>query len=299
MSQNQLVNNNSDDPSYYHNQFKPIDLFVHQHNNQSNGLIYNNKCEYVDNLIKDQLISDNLINNQLISDQFSDQLNKHIDHQFSNEINNQLNQHINAKLLLNDVNDQKSLFINEVLKCTINQSSSEDEMYQDDKCIDARQNNDSALSMCSSDDSVIMITKFEPLAKLMKDEQNQHLFNSLNNNQNYDFTNQDDLNKQLNSTSVTPSSFDQPVLPTASSFSSIEQSNSNFSDKINKLEHYEDDRQDKTLTNEKIDQDDDEWNLDSKRRNSVEDALFPLKEDLADWIIRVFGKFLLLISFNF
>lgn len=317
---NQLVNNDNPSPTTDSNQsyypFKSIDLFM-EHNDQTNNLIFN-KCEFEDNvdysvlkdnLFKDQqLINDNLINNnnQLISDQYKNQLNSQINLQLKSQINK-----FNSSLLITDV-----------LKCnqSCNQSSSSEDEFNDEKCLDqSRQNNDSALSMCSSDDSVIMITKFESLAKIMKDqilEPNDFL--------NPIFFNQNESNKhQLNSTSVTPSSFDQQIhnttdnsliesnLEPKSNLISDQFKNEFIKDSINcdvdkNLNDYSnnfecDNKQDKTLTNEQIDsnQEDDEWNFDTKRRTSAEDSLLPLKEDLADWIIRIFGKFFVQKIINF
>jgi len=316
MSSNQFVNNSNPptDTNQSYFPFKSIDCDLFERN-ESNNIF---QCDYVDNLIKDQLISDNLINNQLISngnqldkldkqlnnnhlntDKMNNQLNSHLNNELSNQLNNQLN---NAKLIINQqVNGQ--MLINDVLndvliKCS-NQSSSEDE-FQDEKCLDQarQQNNDSALSMCSSsDDSVIMITKFESLAKIIKDQTHRHPdFNHFNHHT-YELNND---NNNKNSTSVTPSSFDQQIqTTTCSSFSSIEQNTTpnsylseQSSDQVNKSSLNDQIDKDKTLTNEQqhehTNQDDEEeWNFDTKR-NSTEDYLLPLKEDLTDWIIRIF-----------
>ena len=339
---NQLVNTNgpptdTDQPYYQsYKSIESIDLFV-QRNNQTNSLLYG-KCDFMGD---EYALNDTLISNQLIGDRFASQLDSQLNSQLTDPLNsqfgyqlnandhfdNQLNQFHNSPLIIDKPDDKlSSLLLADVVKCSQSARSSDDE-FNDEKALDqARQNNDSALSMCSSDDSVIMITKFESLAKIMKD---QHL-------QPGDFLNrengvynagafgsdsqaygQDD--KQLNSTSVTPSSFDQQIhTATGSSFSSIEHTPSNnqlndqLSDQLksanancasvldakqlyNCVNTSDDDvkQQDKTLTGEQINAnaDEEEWNFDERRRHSAEDSLLPLKEDLADWINRIFGEF--------
>lgn len=345
---NQFVNNNSpptdSDQPYYqsYKSIESIDLFV-QRNNQTNSLLYG-KCDFMTN---EYVLQDNLIGNQLIGDRFDSQLNSPLNGQLSEQLNgqfghqlnsdhrnlfdDQLNQfHNNGPLIIDKPADKLgSLLIADVVKCSQSARSSDDE-FNDEKALDqARQNNDSALSMCSSDDSVVMITKFESLAKIMKDQNLQpgdflSRENSLYNQDHGVFSSDNQVyapdDKQLNSTSVTPSSFDQQIhTATGSSFSSIEHtpSNNHLSDQLPKSDancvqpvnskplcdcvHTSDEnddvkQQDKTLTGEQINptpdaEEEEEWNFDERRKHSAEDSLLPLKEDLADWINRIFGEF--------
>lgn len=315
---NQLVNNNngpptdSDQPYYQsYKSIESIDLFV-QRNNQTNSLLYS-KCDFMAN---------EYVLGEQLNGQFGHQLNN------NNLFDDQLNQFHNP-LIIDKPAELGSLLIADVVKCSQSARSSDDE-FNDEKAMDqARQNNDSALSMCSSDDSVVMITKFESLAKIMNDQNLQpgdflssHEYNQHNGVFSSDHQAYASDDKQLNSTSVTPSSFDQQIhTATGSSFSSIEHTPSNqhlsdhqhLSDQLKSdvncaqpvegkpdYVHNSDEndvkQQDKTLTGEQInttsdtEEDGEEWNFDERRKHSAEDSLLPLKEDLADWINRIFSK---------
>ena len=328
---NQFVNNDrpptdSDQPYYQsYKSIESIDLFV-QRNNQANSLLYG-KCDFMGN---EYVLNDQLIGNQLIDHRFDSQLGGQLDGRLDDQLNNrhfndQLNQFHSSTLIIDKPNAKlSSLLIADVVKGSQSSRSSDDE-FNDEKGLDqARQNNDSALSMCSSDDSDIMITKFESLAKIMKDQHMQpddflSRENGVYNADNGVFSSDSHAygadDKQLNSTSVTPSSFDQPIhTATGSSFSSIEHtpSNNQLSDQPKSdapcasvegqkpcdcANNSDDDVKpaDKTLTGEQINAtpgEEEEWNFDERRKHSAEDSLLPLKEDLADWINRIFGEFL-------